>query len=172
MRKDKKGVWIVGALVLVSLVIATIVFQVIRIPPANPFKKQKTSKFFMQIFRWTKSFFIWKWNLCSWIRISVFFSFQSLYHATIMLKISQLSREFIKWKSQEKRFIDEYILKNRSTQEIDNQMVPRTEPLVFDVPVVPAKITGIFQKSTNSLNFTALRKLVRRLHFKNFDPPK
>lgn len=92
----------------------------------------------------------------------------------MMLKISHLSRQFVKWRSEEKRFFDEYKLKNRSPHDdhSKNRTMANAEPLVFDVPVVPSKITGIFQKTTNSLNFTALRNLVRKLKFKKFDPPK
>lgn len=92
----------------------------------------------------------------------------------MMLKINHISKRFIKWRSEEKQFLDKYNHKNRTSREkrSTNRTMANAEPLVFDVPVVPSRITGIFQKSTNALNLTALQNLVRRLNFKNLDPPK
>lgn len=90
-----------------------------------------------------------------------------------MWKINKLTQEFAKWHEHE-RFIvqriidDEVNSKNESVQQIDKSA--NLKPLVFDVPVVPSKISGIFHKTTGAVNMTALRNLVRKLNSKNIDP--
>lgn len=55
---------------------------------------------------------------------------------------------------------------NNANDEIAKH-IANSLPLVFDVPIVPSKVKGIFEKSNGSLNFTALRNLVRELNFKS-----
>lgn len=89
-----------------------------------------------------------------------------------MWKISELSNEFFKWKQDEKQFFDDLKL-NCSIEQYQEMNITSTQnPLVFDVPVVPNKISGIFEESNGTLNFTALSKLVNELQFKKIDPPE
>lgn len=108
----------------------------------------------------------------------IFFRFlnlnpQTWCHATTLLKISQLSQQFVKWKQHERECFDELNHRNSSIH-LGNQLESRTQansnPLVIDVPVVPNKVDGIFQETTGALNFTALRKLVQKLRIKSTDP--
>lgn len=102
------------------------------------------------------------------------FNPQTWCHATTLLKISQLSQQFVKWKRHERQCFDELTHQDRSTHS-GNHLKGKTQanakPLVFDVPVVPNKVNGIFQESTGALNFTALQKLVKKLRIKTTDPP-
>lgn len=54
-----------------------------------------------------------------------------------------------------------------TTVAAPKQSDANSKPLVFDVPFVPDKVNGIFQESTGSLNYTALRNLVNKLRFKH-----
>lgn len=56
---------------------------------------------------------------------------------------------------------------------MNNRVLADSTPLVVDVANVPSKIDGdIFQKSTGSMNLTALRRFVQQLNIEHTEPPE
>lgn len=102
---------------------------------------------------------------------------QTWCNAITLWKINQLTEEFTDWKKQEIQLFDEMNNDNESVhtseEELNSKELSNSMPLVFDVPIVPAKINDdIFHQSTGILNLTALRLVVRQLNIENGDALK
>lgn len=92
--------------------------------------------------------------------------------------MDRISQEFVSWKKQESRVLsNEVNHENGSIQptekHVNNRVLADSTPLVVDVANVPSKIDGdIFQKSTGSMNLTALRRFVQQLNIEHTEPPE
>lgn len=93
----------------------------------------------------------------------------------ITAHLSQLSRKIFEWQKSERECSNQLEPKNESLhmeRHSKNKSQANLKTLVFDVPVVPSKISGIFERSTGALNITALKHLIRKLKVKKSEPPK